>query len=124
VDTQPLADCFALHCSLVEHAHLLARRLGPVCADQSDRLRLGAGCVSIAAQRALATRDEREAIRSWSECELGDRQIRSATYHALALGRIDNFIYDRTFAAAIEATRARRDEMLRLRRRVRLLSVV
>jgi hypothetical protein len=123
MSTQPLHHCFAVHRELTIIASELARRLGAGF-DDSDLLRLGASCVDIAAQHALAARDEREAIRSWAQCELGDRQIRAATYRALASGRIDNPEYDRTFGAAIVATRVRRDELLRLRRRLRALAVI
>jgi len=126
MNTRPLyvADCFAAHHELADRAHALSRFLRHTNADESDLLRLGAVCLQIASERALGAREEREAIRSWVECEIGDLQIRGATYRALALGHIGNPDYDETFRAASQATRARRDELLRLRRRLRQLAVI
>ncbi len=123
MSTRRLHDCFAVHKKLAGSAILLARRLGS-WGHEADQLRLGASCIQIAAERALAAHSEREAILGWSECELGDRQIRGATYRALALGRIGNGEYDETFDAAIVAARIRRDELLRLRRRMRVMTVI
>src|SRR5205823_5175433 len=92
MSTRLLHDCFAVHRKLAGSAILLARRLGS-WGQEADQLRLGASCVQIAAERALAAHSEREAILGWSECELGDRQIRGATYRALAAGQIGNGEY-------------------------------
>lgn len=119
----PVHDCFAAHAELVEQVQWLAARMG-ANVREAMALRLGASCIGIAAQRALAARDEREAILSWRECDLGERHIRSATYFAFAHGHIQKRDYDDTFEAAICATRARQDELLRLRQRLKLLSVV
>jgi hypothetical protein len=122
--TRPLADCYAAHQELFERATVLSRLLAQASTDESDLLRLGASCVGIGSRQALAARDLREAILGWSECELGDRQIRGATYRAYRKGRIRTRDYDFTFGAAIHATRARRDELLRLRRQLRQLAII
>jgi hypothetical protein len=113
-----LAHCFAVHRSLAEHAQQLARRLATRSPDAADQLRLGSSCVDIAAQQALAAREERDAIYGWSQCSLGERQIRRATYQALRGGHIETRDYDSTFDAAIAATRARHSEIQRLRRQL------
>ena len=121
--SQP-ADCLAAHRRLANAALVLMQRL-PLRGDHlADLLRLGASCIQLASNHAFSTRHEREAIRSWAECDLGERQIRSATYHALRNGFIKTPDYDDVFRAAAEATRARRDEMLRLRRQLRQLAVI
>jgi hypothetical protein len=122
--TLPLADCYAAHQELFERATILSRLVAPLNVDESDLLRLGASCVGIGSQQALAARDLREAILGWAECELGDRQIRGATYRAFRSGCIRTRDYDFTFGLAVKATRARRDEMLRLRRQLRQLAII
>jgi hypothetical protein len=124
METAPLVDCFAMHRGLVQEAQRMSQRLPPGCANTVDTLRLAAGCVSLGAQRALIARDERDAIAGWIDCRLGDRQIRHATYRALSAGHIDTRQYDRVFAAAISATRAREDELLRLRRRLHRYALI
>src|SRR5262249_50649584 len=100
---------------LAERAARLARLIAPRSPDDADQLRLGSSCVQIASQQALASRSERDAIYGWSQCALGDRQIRRATYWALRGGPIAVDDYDVTFSAAIAATRARFCEIQRLR---------
>jgi hypothetical protein len=118
METRPLHECFAAHRALSESAGSLSRRLHGRDADASDLLRLGAVCIRLAAERALAARHEGEAIHGWRQCSLGDQQIRAATYRALRAGLIDTTTYDRTLALAIAAARSRTDELVRLRRRL------
>jgi hypothetical protein len=122
--THPLADCYSVHQSLVERAMSLSLRLARERADEADLLRLGATCVRIGAQQALEAREPRQAIKGWSECELGERQIRSATCHALRHQHIDNRIYDALFRVAGQALRKRRDEIDRMRVQLKLLAVI
>jgi hypothetical protein len=122
--TRPMVDCFVAHRALVDRASVLSRRLERAATHESDLLRLGASCVRISSEQALAAPDERQAIRAWNECERGERQIRSATYHAFRKGRLDRPAYDETFGTASHAARARRGELLRLRRRLRQLAVI
>ncbi len=124
VPTQPLAECYSLHLTLVDKATWLSMHLARERADDADLLRLGATCVRIGAQQALATRDPREAIKGWAQCELGERQIRAATSRALAAQKIDNRIYDAVFRAASHATRSRGGELLRMRTELRQLAVI
>jgi len=116
MSTAVIVDCFAMHRGLVEEALRVSRGLTHTAAGDSELLRLAAGCVALGARRAIAARDPRDAIAGWNECRLGDRQIRLATYRALRSGLVDIRQYDRVLAAAISATRAREDELLRLRR--------
>lgn len=118
METRPLHDCFAAHRTLSETAGALSRRLHGRDEDASDLLRLGATCIRLAAESALAAGSEREAIYRWRQCGLGDTQIRAATYRALRRGFIDTATYDATLAASITATRIRTDELVRLRRRL------
>jgi hypothetical protein len=122
--TLPVAECYAAHRALITEARRLSRQLQRALPDESDLLRFGATCVDLAAQQALAARDDRQAVRGWAECDIGDRQIRIATYRALAHQVITTAEYDDTFATSIRAANARRDEMLRLRRRLRLDAVI
>jgi len=118
METRPLHDCFAAHRTLSDHAGALSRRLHGRDDDASDLLRLGATCIRLAAERALAAGSEREAIHGWRQCGLGDHQIRAATYRALRGGLIDTATYDATLAVSISAARIRTDELVRLRRRL------
>jgi hypothetical protein len=118
MSTRPLHDCFAAHRTLSEQAGALSRRLHGRDEDSSDLLRLGAACIRLAAERALAAGSEREAIHGWRQCGLGDTQIRAATYRAFRRGLIDTATYDATLATSITASRIRTDELVRLRRRL------
>jgi hypothetical protein len=124
MNTEPNRNCFSAHRALVERAGVLSRRLSSDAVDESDLLRLGATCVDLAAQQALGAGSDRDAIRSWLQCERGERQIRSATFRALHNRRIPVEEYDLTFALARQATEARRDEVARLRRQLKLLAII
>lgn len=118
-----IVECFSLHRGLCEQARAVMRRL-PFCArDARERLRRAICCMVVAGERALGARDESEALRSWLECELGERQIRVAAYRALRKRAIADADYEALFAVANQASRARRQVLVRLRRRMRLLLV-
>ena len=119
-----LHDCFHAHRDLAAVAQALARRLVVAAAAESEQLRIAATCVSLASHQAFLARDERTAIDGWTDCERADRQIRRATYHALARGRIGNSEYDRTFETSSFATRMRREELERLRLRLRASALI
>jgi len=121
--SQP-ADCLAAQRALAEAALQLLHALPPRNDHLADLLRLGASCIQLAADQAFIARHERDAVRAWGECEAGERQIRRATYHALRCGFIRSRDYDQLFRIAARATRARRDETQRLRRRLRELAVI
>jgi hypothetical protein len=121
--SQP-ADCLAAQRALAQAALELMQTLPPQDGQLIDWLRLGASCIQLASDQAFTARHDRDAIRGWSECELGERQIRRATYHALRCGFIRTRDYDGLFRIAACATRARRDETERLRRRLRQLAVI
>jgi hypothetical protein len=116
METRPLYLCYQAHQELVRRAGALLQRIGRT--DDADLMRLAASCIDLAARRALATRDDAEAIRSWRECALGEQQIRAATYWAMRRGRLHAREYDETFGAAASATRAREAEIDRLKRRM------
>jgi hypothetical protein len=118
MSTQPLVDCFAAHRSLAENAHDLARALQRRSSEEPALLRLGANCVRLSSEFALVAQKEQEAIRRWHECAHGERQIRSATYWALARKLIGTPEYDWMFETAIHAARARALEVTRLRHRL------
>jgi hypothetical protein len=120
--TRALGDCFAAQRALCSAAAFLSSKLGRSCGD-ADLLRLGSTCLSVAARAALAAHSEREALRSWRQCALAERQIRCATAHALATGYISNVTYDEIFGLVTVAARARQGEQLRLRRRLQLLDM-
>lgn len=115
MQTQPLYACFQAHQELIRRTSALLQRIGPRDQD-ADLLRMAASCVDLAARRALATRNEAEAIRSWRECALGEQQIRAATYWAMRRGHIGTRDYDAAFGAAASAARAREAEIDRLKR--------
>jgi hypothetical protein len=122
--TKPISDCFAAHRALIEAAIELSRRVGRRAEDEADLMRLGATCVRIASERALAARSDQEAIGGWRECDPGEKQIRFATYWAMRRGAIDVRDYDALFGAAIRAAHARKDEIDRLRIRVQAEALV
>ncbi len=109
-------ECFEIHKQLGDHTAIVYRRLGTLSPDEADLLRLGASCLKSATYRAITAANEREAVRSWIETEVGECQIRSATYSALRKGQISNLDYDTIFALAASAFRVRQDELARLRR--------
>ena len=120
--TQPLTDCYEMHKVLYARAMELYRLVERERPENATALRVAASCVGVAANQALIARTPTDAVRAWRDCDRGDRALRSATYHLLAV--IGDGGYDGLFAAAIEATRSRRDEMVRLRRRIQLESIV
>jgi hypothetical protein len=120
----PPVSCFAAHRVLVGEAIALSQRLAHAAPYSSDGLRLGANCIRLSAEQALNARREQDAIRRWNECELGERQIRSNTFRALLAGHIDASVYDHIFAAGMHATRNRRDELTRLRRRIQRDAII
>ena len=124
LDASHAVECLAAHRRLAQAAHEVMRRLPLAAENQSDLLRLGASCVQIAAEQAFGSRGERDAILRWGECEIGEKQIRKATYHALRNGFIKNRDYDELFRVAAQAQRTRSDETQRLRRRLRQLAVI
>jgi hypothetical protein len=123
-DATSAAECLALQRGLVHAALELMRRLPLTAHNSVDLLRLGATCISIAAEQAFGERDERRAVHLWAQCDAGERQVRSATYHALRNNFIKNRLYDELFAIANQARRARRSERDRLRRRLRQLALI
>lgn len=123
LEVHSLADCFGLHRRLADTATALARRLMTVHED-ADLLVLGANCMRMAAHAALQTTDPRQALRSWRECALAERQIRIATYRALRDGCIENPEYDALFGLAAKVARTREDERQRIRRQLQRMDVV
>ena len=112
-----LARCFDAHRMLWQTAASLSRRLTTACED-GHLLHLGASCMRIAAEGALQARTPPEALRSWRECLLAERQIRLATFVALRRGALDNGTYDDVFALAHAAACLREQERQRLRRQI------
>ena len=123
-DESPQVECLRSQRALETAAGELMRRLPLRAENLADLLRLGSSCLIIAAEQAFGERDPRKAIQLWAQCDAGERQIRSGTYHALRNGFIKNRDYDALFAIAAEARRARQRETHRLRRRLRQLAVI
>jgi hypothetical protein len=118
------ASCLRAQRALVQAAKQLIQRMPLAAADATDLLRLGLACVHFAAERAFMTHYEQEAVRAWKECELGERQIRRATFRALRAGDIQNQDYDELFRIANQAKRSRERELTRLRQRLHQLAVI
>jgi hypothetical protein len=57
-----------------------------------------------------------EALRSWRECILADRQIKLAIYVGLRRGGLNNGTYDDLFRLSRTVSRIREEERQRLRR--------
>ncbi len=114
-----IVECFSLHLRLCEQTRSVIRLLPISARAEAERLRLAVSCVLVAGERALGARDESEALRSWLECELSERQIRVATYRALRKRAITCADHEAVFAVANRASRARRQLLVRLRRRLR-----
>jgi hypothetical protein len=123
LEPRRLGDCFGAHRQLADVASSLARRLMPLH-DDADLLMLGANCLRMAAHSALQSSDERQALRSWRECSLAERQIRLATFRALRDGCIDASEYDDLFRLAARVARVREDERQRLRRQLQRLDLL
>lgn len=119
-----VGNCFQRHRELLEEALELERRMTGHA--DSDLLRMGTTCMRIAAHAALQTSstDPRQALQSWRDCALAERQIRLATFHMLRDRCIDKGRYDRVFEAARRAARVREDERQRLRRWLLRMDVV
>jgi hypothetical protein len=123
IETHALGPCYRVHRKLADAAALLSRRLAGVH-DDADLLQLGASCMRIAADHALQAMEARQALRSWRECALAERQIRLGTFRLLRDGCIDNAVYDDLFRLATQAARIREDERLRARRQLLRLDIV
>jgi hypothetical protein len=122
--SDPFVECFQVHREYVDRALALADRLQPTAPRDSADLRHGGASLHLSALQALSTSDEQATVRAWLECELGDQQIRRATYRALRHQAIGSEDYDRLFAAAVRAGSARSEQLLRLRQRLRLMAIV
>ncbi|HEY2744677.1 MAG TPA: hypothetical protein VGL86_08640 [Polyangia bacterium] len=123
IELTSMAHCFDAHRMLWQTAASLARRLGSTC-DEGQLLHLGASCMRIAAEGALQARNAPEALRSWRECLLAERQIKLATYWALRRGAVDNGTYDDLFALARATACLREEERQRLRRQIQQQTLV
>ena len=120
--TKPLTNCYEMHkvlCTRAMELFAIAERPRP---ERAAALRVAASCISIASNQALAARTPQQAAIAWRQCDRGDRALRSATYQLLNV--IGDAGYDGLFAAAAEAARARRDELLRLRRQMHFDSFI
>jgi hypothetical protein len=121
--TQPYGDVFKTQQALIYAARELSRVLSGVH-PEADVLQLGATCMQIAIENMLKTKDQREVIRCWRECALGEKQIRLVTYRALRDGCINTNTYDEMFRLASIAARIREHERQSQRRRMQYLDVV
>lgn len=108
-------DCFAAHRALWEAAAALARRL-TTSSHEGHLLYIGASCMRIASEQALQAHGPAQAIYSWRECILAERQMRLATYLGLRRGVVDADTYDYLFRLATSVARVREEERQRLRR--------
>jgi hypothetical protein len=117
IELHLLGDCFAAHRALWEATAALARKLTTATED-GYTLHLGASCMRIAAEAALQTRRPHDALRSWRECMLAERQIKLGIYLALRRNAVDNGTFDNLFALSKAAERLREEERMRLRREI------
>lgn len=115
IEVQMTAECFAAHRALWEAAAEVARRL-KTTTEEGGALQLGASCMRLAAEQALAARNGVHALRSWRECILADRQIKIGTYYALRHGTLHSGSYDMLFGLARRAAKLREEERQRIRR--------
>ena len=115
IEIAATAPCFGAHRTLWQVAAALSRKLTTATED-GHVLYLGASCMRIAAEQALQARTRVEALRSWRECLLAERQIKWATFTALRRGAVDNGTYDDLFALCRKAALLRDEERQRLRR--------
>jgi hypothetical protein len=120
----PFVACFAKHRTLIDHALAVATHLEVAARPAAADLRRGATALYFTALSALTAKSERAAARAWLDCEAADRQIRRATCRALADGNITNHHYDTLFVASTRAATARAEQLLSLRRQLRLLAVI
>ena len=118
-----VGECFAAHRTLWEEAAKLSRKL-TTASDDGYLLQLGASCMRIAAENALNARSQWQALRSWRECILADRQIKIGIYLAMKRGAIDTGTYDAMFVLASNVARIREDERQRLRREINRNAIV
>ena len=118
------AEHVELHHRLVHRANLLAVLLRISSQDESYLLKLGASCVQLCFNQALGAPRERQAVRAYLQCDLGDLQIRRATFLAYKKGKISHLEYDELFTLSIKATRVRQRETERLRNRLKRLALI
>ncbi|HXU68926.1 MAG TPA: hypothetical protein VN947_06330 [Polyangia bacterium] len=123
IEIAAMGECFGAHRLLWQAAALLSRRL-TTATDDGHLMHLGASCMRIAAEGALQARSSAEALRSWKECLLAERQIRLATCWALMRGAVDNGTYDDVFALSRRAALLREQERQRLRRAIQTQMLV
>ena len=117
IEVNMTGECFGAHRQVWEAAAALARRL-KTTTQEGSALQLGASCMRLASEQALAARNGVEALRSWRECLLADRQIRLGTYYGLKHRTIDVGSYDMLFGLANRATKMREEERQRIRRQL------
>ena len=115
IETRATAECFAAHRQLWEAAAEIARRLSTMT-DEGHALHLGASCMRLSATQAFQARSGLDALRSWRECILADRQIKIGTYYGLRRGTLDTGSYDMLFGLASRVSKLREEERQRIRR--------
>jgi hypothetical protein len=123
IELHLLGDCFAAHRMLWEAAAALARKL-TTASEDGYTVHLGASCMRIAAEAALQARSPNDALRSWRECMLAERQIKLGIYLALRRNAVDNGTFDDLFALSKRATQLREEERQRLRRELNRMVIV
>jgi len=123
IEVGQMGECFAAHRMLWESAAALSRRLS-TSTDEGHLLHLGASCMRLAAEQALQARSNWDALRSWRDCALADRQIKLAIYYALRRGTVDTGTYDDLFRLSHSVARLREDERQRLRRELNQRAIV
>jgi hypothetical protein len=123
IEARATGECFAAHRALSEAAGALARKL-TTTTDEGHLLHLGASCMRIAAEQALQSRNTWQALRSWRECILADRQIKIAIYLALRRGTVENGTYDDLFRMCRNVSCIREEERQRLRRELNNNAIV
>jgi hypothetical protein len=123
IEIAAMGECFAAHRLLWQAAAALSRKL-TTSTDHGHLLHLGAGCMRIGAEQALQARSSAQALRSWRECLLAERQMKLAVCKALGRGAVDAGTYDDLFALARTAARLRESERQRLRREIHQQALV
>jgi hypothetical protein len=117
IEIATMGACFGAHRTLWQAAAALSRKL-TTASEDGHLLHLGASCMRIASEQALQAGSRAEALRSWRECLLAERQIKKATCSALCRGAVQPGAYDDLFRLCRQAALLREAERQRLRREI------
>ncbi len=111
-------SCASAHSELIRYVSAIITANRRLDRDTALLARLGMTCVAQSAQKALLSHTEVAALRAWTDCALGEQQLRDAIFRAFRHGSIDTDQFDHVFVLLKRAAEHRASERIRLRQRI------